>query len=269
MERILPHSDTYAPRDGHRLGRTSDWLFVLLLCRNLAANRHQYRMVMECREYNFLRRDKYAYLLEHYKGELHHPMTLERVVPWEVGVMNEIRPDTVLKTHCRPLIDYQLRVGLYEHLFVCTDSDELTANPFDSFNREPARLKIGRKVIWPSDKSRNSALSKLNAQLTWPIQLEDRILGGWQQRCRESTFLPPDCTSIAGDVPILSQLFGFDRQPRENYDALCPLDGYVKTIPAEFRSPGWTWSAKCGRQITMRICPHCLRIMRDELVALS
>lgn len=269
MELVLPRNDTYAPRDGQRLGRTDDWIFALLLCRNVAANRHQYRIVRECGDLNFMSRDKYVYLLEHYTGELRHPMTLERVTPREVQLMNEIRPDTLLKTHCRPLIGYQLRAGVYEHFFVPAEQADFSDDPLFSFYKDPARLRIGRLTIWPCEATKQSILEKLNARLTWPLQPEDRILEDWQRRLEPATRLKSDCSAITGVMPILSQFFLFDQQAPDKFDALCPLDGYVKTISAKYRSPGWTWHLRCGRHHKMRLCPHCLRIMHEELVALS
>jgi len=269
MALVLPRDDTYAPRDGQRLGITSDWMFALLLCRNIALNRHSYRIVRECGDLNFLSRGRYVYLLERYSGELNHPMTLERVTPREVRLMNEIRPNSLLNRHCRPLDDYQLRAGLYEHFFLPAEQGESVDDPYGFSKSELCLLRIGRMTIWPSKNTRASILDKLNAKLTRPLLPEDPILGDWQRRCEQSTFMPPNCSTIAGDTPILSQFFLFDRHPPVKYDALCPLDGYVITIPAEYRTPSWTWSIKCGRHIKLRICPHCLRIMRDKLVALN
>lgn len=268
MEMTLPGVETYAPRDGERLGRGNDWMFKLMLCRNLAANRHQYHMVRECASCEFIRGREYVYLLEHINGYLSHPITLEQVMPREIRTMNRIRAVRFLKTHCFPLSGYELRAGLYKYFFETPEKpqDELVHGIFGSKTRP--HLRIGRATIWPKKTDKFEVLEWLNASLVWPLQKCDPILDDWKGRSKES-FFPPTCSTVCYPLPIIERFFGFDRTPPDKYDAICPLDGYITTISAEYCSPGWTWSAKFGRHYKMRICPRCLRVMREKLCALS
>lgn len=265
---IIPGTETYAPRDGKRIGNSDDWMFSLLLCRNLVVNKHQYRMVMECASLEFMSRGEYVYLLEHRSGQLHHPMTLERVIPREIRAMNKIRTETFLKTHCYPLTGYELRSGLYEHFFVPQEPREEQFDDDFYSNGKPVHLWIGRTKIYPHSMDKNKRLERLNAGLSWPLQEYDPILDDWKKRSSKAIF-PPQCSTVRDRIPIMERYFGFDRTLPDKYDAICPLDGYIRTTSAEYRSPGWTWSAKCGRHYKMRICPRCLRVMRQKLYALS
>lgn len=79
MDMTIPGVETLAPRDGRRMGKSADWLFYLLPCRNLAVNRHQFSMVHEYVSPDGLSGDRYCYLPEHIDGHLCHSITLERV----------------------------------------------------------------------------------------------------------------------------------------------------------------------------------------------
>ena len=52
-------------------------------------------------------------------------------------------------------------------------------------------------------------------------------------------------------------------------DALCPLDGPVRTIDIELVSPRWTWHALCGRHWTGKACPLCMGVFFMRLSKMS
>ena len=271
IHNVLPDESTYGPRDGIKLGSSRDWLFELWLTRNLIVNRHRYRYFLHCSSTHWNNRGRDVYLLEHNNGELHHPITLEKVTPDSLRVMNRLKLETAIKKICQPLIGYHLRSGLYEYFFVPVDpKDVISSADLGYPNSAFAILKIDNLTVYPSEEPASEVLDHLNGRLSWPLASGvDSILGDWGHRCKSSTFFAPTCDSVREPLPIITQFFNFPRIRLPEHNAICPLDGYITTIAAEHRSPGWTWSARVGRHFEFQICPHCVRVISDKLISMS
>ena len=267
---VVPDETTFGPRDGIKLGSSRDCLFELWLVRNLIVNHHQYSAFLHCSSTHWNDRGRDVYLFEHNSGQLHHPITLEKVTPDSLRVLNRLKIETAIKKICQPLIGYDLRSGLYEHFFV-TDNGKEVMGMSDLFpNSKSAILKIKDLTIYPSQKSASEVLDRLNVRLRWPlISAQDPILDNWGKRYKTSAFIEPKCDSVREPLPIISQFFGFARNRLPEHNGICPLDGFITTIKAEHISPGWTWSARMGRHIRLQLCPHCLRVIDDKLIAMS
>lgn len=53
------------------------------------------------------------------------------------------------------------------------------------------------------------------------------------------------------------------------YDAYCPVDGFVHIVYGKHISPDWTWSALCGREFQVLLCPRCLGVFGSYLTKIS
>jgi hypothetical protein len=110
-------------------------------------------------------------------------------------------------------------------------------NPFDGKPDEAARHSNGYVVngLRMDDKG----FARLNAGLHWPLAEDDPILDH--------------------DIPECFMEFDQSRVP-EQYNAICPLDGYVLAINAEYywRLPPGEHVAEDGPDSVYRLCPHCL-----------
>jgi len=84
-----------------------------------------------------------------------------------------------------------------------------------------------------------AGFDRLNADLRWPLAEDDPIL----------------------DHDISECIMAFDKSRiPEQYNAICPLDGYVLAINAEsyWRLPPGEHVAENGPDSVYRLCPHCL-----------
>ena len=271
MNNVLPDETTYAPRDGMKLGSSQDCLFELWLTHNLIVHRNRYSSFLQCSSTHWNKRGQEIYLLEHNGGDLHHPITLEKVTPDSTRVMNRLKIETAIKKICQPLIGYHLRSGLYEYFYVPVNEHERVEASDMGYPDSPlATLTIDKTIIYPTQDSPSNDLGLLNERLRWPLTSGvDSVLDDWGQRCSSSTLFVPTCDSVREPLPIITQFFNFPRIRLPEHNAICPLDGYITTIAAEHRSPGWTWNALMGRHYKFRLCPHCLRVIDDTLIAMS
>lgn len=264
-DNILPDVTTYAPRDGMKLGSSDDWMFELWLTRNLIVNRHQYSALLQCDSTHWNCRGREIFLLVHNYGDLHHPIILEKVKPDSIRVMNRLKIDTAIKKICQPLIRYELRIGLYERFFVPV---------FENLNlftdSASAVLTIGDLTVYPSQESDSEMLDRLNAGLRWPLTGgADPIIDDWGDRCKKRHFVSPTSDSVREPLPIIKKFFTFSQERLPEHNGICPLDGYITTINAEHKSPGWTWPAHVGRHYQFQLCPHCLRVITVKLITMS
>jgi hypothetical protein len=137
-------------------------------------------------------------------------------------------------------------------------------------NSPSAMLTIDNLTVYPSQEPASEVLDRLNARVRWPLVTGvDPILDDWGQRRKKTKIFEPTCDLVREPLPIISQLFNFSNIRLPEHNAICPLDGYITTIAAEHRSSGWTWSARVGRHFEFRLCPHCLRVIDDKLIAMS
>lgn len=92
----------------------------------------------------------------------------------------------------------------------------------------------------------DKGFARLNAGLRWPIAADDPIL----------------------DHDISERLLNFDQSlVPEQYNAICPLDGYVTAINSEsyFRLPPDGHVSNDGPDKVYRLCPHCLLELASRL----
>ena len=262
LDMVLPDKNTFGPRDGSKLGSGGDRLFELWMLHNLIVNRGCYGAVLHCSSNHWIDRGRGIYLLEHNSGELHHPITLEKVLPDSVVLMNKLKVESAIKQIRKPLFGYELRAGLYEHFFLPEYSlkeTDLNSNPAQS------ELMIDGLKIYPTEESSASVLFRLNKGMRWPlVSGVDPILDDWGMRCKRAQVNRPSCRTFSGIVPIVEKFFCFPVNCVPRHNGICPLDGYVTTITADHKSPKWTWSALCGRHFSFQLCPHCLRIIGES-----
>ncbi len=93
----------------------------------------------------------------------------------------------------------------------------------------------------------DDGFARLNDALRWPMAADDPIL----------------------DHDISEYFMAFDQSRiLEQYNAICPLDGYVLTINAEYywRLPLGEHIAEEGPDCVYRLCPHCLMDLASRML---
>jgi len=94
----------------------------------------------------------------------------------------------------------------------------------------------------------DGGFARLNAALDWPIAADDPILDH----------------DISGNVLEVHAL-----SKPEQYNAFCPLDGYVTAINAEYYWKLLPGEHLCqdgiGPEHVYRLCPHCLMEVASKM----
>ena len=92
----------------------------------------------------------------------------------------------------------------------------------------------------------DKGFARLNESLRWPLAYDDQIL----------------------DYDNSARFLEFEQSHiPEQYNAICPLDGYVTAINAEsyWRLPPGEHTAVDGPDLVYRLCPHCLMELASRM----
>jgi hypothetical protein len=112
-------------------------------------------------------------------------------------------------------------------------------------------IKVRNIMIFSEGLSVKENLSALNDTVRWKLSGPDDISDNFEDHIN------------------LKSLSAGGNENRGRYDAICPVDGYIKTVAGELKSPRWTWRALCGRQYKIILCPHCLGAFYVLLASMS
>lgn len=110
-------------------------------------------------------------------------------------------------------------------------------------------IKISGSVIFNDGEAVVDTINALNNMLAWTLNEEDDISNNFidHLKSRNSCLV---------------------KQINPHY-AFCPVDGWVKVIFGDMKSPGWTWNALCGRYHKIILCPKCLGVFHSWLHCFS
>ncbi len=132
--------------------------------------------------------------------------------------------------------DYRIRSHLRWLFFGSPDPDD-GPKPQDSSNG----------YVLNGYRMNKDGLDRLNAFLRWPVLEKDPIL----------------------DHDVSRKFLGNERlQKSEQYNAFCPLDGYVTAIDAEYYwgLPPGEHMNESGPDAVYRLCPHCLIELASRMI---
>jgi hypothetical protein len=224
-----PGALDWQPRDGLRLDRTADLLFLACIVANFTPPiRWLTRLTLPDRGKSSL------LLLEDNEGGFYHPATRQ---PTRPDGFPEVKQKYYGKTLRR---QFKERYYHFRSLALKLQETDLT-------------IKLdGRTICHAGDVDREG-FCKLEDQLVWPLRTnEDPLLGEGGLSGIEFK----GCTALP-------------HREGERNDPICPVDGPVWPVVADIISPEWTWRNLCGRHWRTILCPRCLGQFHTDLVALN
>jgi len=110
-------------------------------------------------------------------------------------------------------------------------------------------IEINGSAIFNDGEAIVDSVNELNNTLTWKFSSDNDISHNFINHLKTGN----NC---------------FIKTINPNY-AFCPVDGWVKVIHGDIKSPHWTWNALCGRHYKIILCPECLGVFHSWLHCFS